>query len=361
MQKLLFALLLISFTVQGQQNYQLSDFYTYDPAIEARIDSIVENLDDQTLVGQLIMPAAGKYGKSDAHIEELVKKRLIGGLLLLNGEKEEFHQMTRRLDSLSLAHGGLPFLYSADAEPSLIKYKIKNSTTVTKAIDHQSKGQVKETAQTICKDLHYMGINFNFAPVIDVSDKNEAIGNRSFGDNRDTVISWSNCFAQTTQSENIVATVKHFPGHGQVKGDSHHQLVYVDGELKEAPNYQSLIDSGVIAIMVGHIAVKNNDKYGTDGLPSTCSEKIVNGLLRDEMGFKGIVVTDAMGMKGVSSVPQSGLKAISAGCDILLMPVHEKQDIDDILNAIKNNPELRAQVMQSVRKILRLKIVLGVI
>ncbi len=86
----------------------------------------------------------------------------------------------------------------------------------------------------------------------------------------------------------IIATAKHFPGHGFVVGDTHEKLVFIDGEMKEVPNYQPVIDNGVLSIMVAHIAVKNNEKYNTEGLPSTCSREIVTDLLKNELGFRGI-------------------------------------------------------------------------
>ena len=98
---------------------------------------------------------------------------------------------------------------------------------------------------------------------------------------------------------------KHFPGHGRVAGDTHKKLVYIDGELTELGLYPPMIEAGVLSIMVGHIAVENNDKYSTDGAPATLSPTIVNDLLRDELGFKGIIITDAMNMGAVAEIPES--------------------------------------------------------
>jgi len=231
----------------AQNKYQISDFFIYNPKIEQKIDSLLEQMTAVEKVGQLIVAAAGRLGKSDAHIEKLVTEKKVGGILLLNGDKEGFTQKVKTLNALNLSVGGLPLTYSADAEPSLIKYKIKGSTPVKKAIDHNSRREVVSTTQTICDDLDYIGITQNYAPVVDISTSNKAIGNRSFGDNPDSVIIWSNTFIKTTQARNIVATAKHFPGHGQVVGDTHHKLVYIDGEMTETSNYQTLIDNGVLS------------------------------------------------------------------------------------------------------------------
>ena len=104
-----------------------------------------------------------------------------------------------------------------------------------------------------------------------------------------------------------------------VSGDTHKSLQVINGALKEIQNYPPLIKDGVLSIMVAHIAIENNDMFSTNGLPSTCSRKVVQELLRDSLKFKGLIVTDAMNMGGVRNVPNNNAKAIAAGCDILLM------------------------------------------
>ena len=179
--------------------------------------------------------------------------------------------------------------------------------------------------------------------------------------NPENIIPWSSAFIKTTQSKNIIATAKHFPGHGLVTGDTHKSLQMIDGELKEIKNYPSLISDSVLSIMVAHIAVKNNEKYNTDGLPSTCSEKIVTDLLKKEMGFKGLIVTDAMNMGGVVSVKNSNIKAISAGCDILLMPLNAEKAHKEILQEYEKDPAFKKRVDESAKKIVRMKVSLGLI
>jgi beta-N-acetylhexosaminidase len=169
-------------------------------------------------------------------------------------------------------------------------------------------------------------------------------------------------FIEGTQSDNIVATAKHFPGHGYVQGDTHKQTVYIDGELKEIDVYKPLIEAGVISIMIAHVTVENNDKYGTNGLPSTCSPVIVSGLLRRELGFDGIIVTDAMNMMAaVNSGESAPLKAALAGCDMILMPTSEKGLLEELVNAQQNNEEVKAQFDASVKRILKLKLCLNLI
>lgn len=340
------------------QHYSLSDFFQYDAALEQKTDSIFDQMNDTSRVGQMIIPAAGGHGKPTEHINMLISKNYIGGVLLLNGTKAGFTDMVKQFNQLNEQSGGIPFIYSADAEPSLIGYKIKDCTPVKKANLMVSREEVRFYAQSICNDLADIGINYNYAPVVDMSP-NEAITYRSFGNNSDTAQIWSRIFIEETQKNRIVATAKHFPGHGYVVGDTHKQLVYIDGEMKEVANYIPLIKAGVLSIMVAHIAIRNNDTYNTNDMPSTVSRNIVTGLLKQEMNFKGLVVTDALNMGGVASIPDCELKAAKAGCDLLLMPIDEEKALRDILNEINRDTQFKQQVYASVRKIIRLKICLG--
>ncbi len=342
------------------QDFSLDDFYKEDQLLRMKVDAVFSQLNDTAKVGQIIVPSLGKHGKPTAHVVELAKKGMLGGILLLNGSVTTFTKFRKQFDSICKANNVLLPIYSADAEPTLIRYKIKETTPVPKTNEIKTIEKIEEVANTISKDLIKIGITQNFAPVIDASP-NKTVSNRSFGLDRDTVTLFSNQFITTTQSNGIVATAKHFPGHGYVVGDTHKKLVYIDGELREVNNYKPIIENGVLSIMVAHIAVKNNGIYNTNDLPSTCSRKIVTDLLKEELGFKGLVITDAMNMGGVSSIKKSGVKATMAGCDMLLMPVNEEQDVKDILAEMKVNEDYKAQIYDSVKKIIKLKICLGLI
>lgn len=357
MKNIIIIIFILVARISFSQNYTLQDFYTYDARLAQKTDSIFNALNDTSRIGQMIIAAAGRLGKSDEHIQKIIKKKYIGSVILLNGSKQGFINKIEKFNNLN---SGIPLIYSADAEPSLIGYKIKDCTPVKKANLMLSRAEVRKYANIICKDLKQIGINYNYAPVVDMSP-NVAISNRSFGNNSDTAQVWANIFIQETQRNGIVATAKHFPGHGYVIGDTHKKLVYIDGEMKELQNYIPLINNGVLSIMVAHIAIKNNEKYQTNDLPATCSKKIVTGLLKTEMKFKGIVITDAMNMGGVVSVPNCELKAAIAGCDAILMPVNEEKAIFDILGETEVNPMFKQQVYASVKKIIRLKICLGMI
>ena len=343
-----------------ESTFSLNDYLKENTDLDKEVEAIFEALDDTAIVAQLIMPAVGKYGQTEELIKQHIKERVIGGVLMLNGTKVGFTKLIQQFEKMNDSIGNIPFLYSADAEPSLVNNKIKGSTIVKKANEIKTIEEVMACAKTISADLNSIGINYNFSPVVDMSS-NSTVGYRGFGSNPANIIPWSNAFIQETQNKNIIATAKHFPGHGLVTGDTHKSLQVIDGELKEIHNYPELIEKGVLSIMVAHIAVKNNPQFDTKGLPSTLSETIVKQLLRDSLGFKGLIVTDAMNMGGVVSVPESAYKAVNAGCDILLMPVDAKKSHSELLKKYKSNPEFKAKVNASAKRIIRMKVCAGLL
>jgi beta-N-acetylhexosaminidase len=341
-----------------QTEFKLTDYLSENRDLDAAVEKIYASLDDTAIVAQLIMPAIGRLGQSEATIKKHIEKRQIGGLLMLNGTKEEFTNWITQFNSMNQTLGNVPFLYSADAEPSLVNRKIIGSHPVKKANEMKTIDEVIAYTDTISMDLNDIGINYNFSPVVDMSP-NKTVGFRSFGAVPANIIPWSNAFIQQTQKNGIIATAKHFPGHGLVSGDTHKSLQVIDGELKEISNYPALIENGVLSIMIGHLAVKNNSKYDTKGLPATLSSVIVTDLLRKEMKFKGLIVTDAMNMGGVTSTPNSNVKAIEAGCDILLMPIDAAKAHTEILAKYKTDAAFKKQVEAAAKRIIRMKICTG--
>ncbi|MGB0934016.1 MAG: glycoside hydrolase family 3 N-terminal domain-containing protein [Lishizhenia sp.] len=339
-------------------DFQLTDFFEKDTLLEGCVNHTLSTLSPGEIVAQLIMPAVGKYGQEKALIERLTIEGKIGGVLMLNGSKNEFTNWISTFNTINDSLKRVPFLYSADAEPSLINRKITGTKTVQKANTLKSKEEVVACAETISDELNAIGINYNFAPVVDMSP-NKTVGWRSFGHAPDSVIDWSNAFIQASQQQNILATAKHFPGHGFVTGDTHKKLVYIDGELKEIKNYPKLIDQGVMSIMIAHIAIKNNPTFNTNDLPSSISSKIVTELLRDSLNFQGLIVTDAMNMGGVSFIENANTKAIDAGCDILLMPLNAEKAHKELLDKYLTDSLFKEKVNLAAARILRAKYAAG--
>lgn len=341
--------------------YTLHDFYSSNESIDKKVEKILSDLDPKERIAQMIVVAAGTNGKPTARVDGLIREKAVGGVLMLSGEKDQVKRLVHRFDSLASQYGLLPLIFSSDAEPSLINRKIKGTQIVPKTVELETIEICDSVATIISDELLSMGIQHNYAPVVDLSPNNEAITNRTFGNDSITVVKLSNAFIKTSQEKGVAATAKHFPGHGLVSGDTHYKLVTIDGEMKEVNNYKSLIDNGVISIMVGHIAVVNNARYETNGLPSSCSKEIVTDLLKRELGFKGIVVTDAMNMGALQTIENASLKAVEAGCDMILMEPNEIKLLEDIFIKYNNYVAFKNQIDQSVRKILRLKVCLNLI
>ena len=360
-------ILTISFTITiflsvNAQSNKLQDFYTYDPVIEHKVDVVFNSLNDTTRVAQMIVTSAGELGKPESVILNLVTENKIGGIVFLKGTKANHKQMIDTINIIIDSQKQLPILFSIDAEPSLFNGRLKGTSPIINTIDIKTIKQSDSIARIINDNLLEIGFRQNFAPVVDISPQNEAIKNRSFGNDKVKEIELSKQFIQTTQEQGIIATAKHFPGHGLVKGDTHKKSVYIDGELQELNVYPPLIEAGVLSIMMAHITIINNKKYNTNGLPASCSRNIVTDLLKNELGFKGLIITDALNiMKAVTIIDNAPLLASKAGNDMLLMPIDEIKTINSILDEMRINPIYKEQVYQSVKKIIRLKIFLGLI
>ena len=176
----------------------------------------------------------------------------------------------------------------------------------------------ERVAAAIGSDLAAVGVNLNFAPVADVNTnpRNPVIGIRSFGSEPELVARHVAAFVRGLQSTGVAACAKHFPGHGDTEADSHHELPTAGGDLGAAlVPFRAAIDAGVRAIMTAHILVPE-----LDDVPATLSRRLLHGLLREEFGFGGLVITDALDMKGVATVGAAvGVEALAAGADALCL------------------------------------------
>jgi len=342
------------------QEISLNSYYNYHPEVDYKVDSIFNALPLRDKVAQMIVTSVGKNGKEYREVERLIRNRSVGGVIVMGGEKNAHKQAVANLNDLAAVHRNVPLLFSMDAEPSLLKGRVKGAQLVGETNDIKTIEQSDSITKIINRELHDIGIHHNYAPVLDISANNAAIKKRSYGNDPATVTNLANSFISKSQQEGIIATAKHFPGHGLVTGDTHHQSVYIDGELQELSNYPPVIANNVLSIMVAHIVVKNNPHYNTNGLPSTLSRNIVTDLLRNQLGFKGLIITDALNvMKAVTIFEDAPLMASKAGCDIILMPQDEEAVIASILKEMSVNPDYQAQVMESVKRMLRLKVCAG--
>lgn len=338
--------------------FTLKDYYTENAELDKKVNDIVSGLSDDQKVAQLIISSAGSNGKSLGEVSSLIRDGIIGGVIYLGGSKDEFTSMSSELQTTAVNSSQPPLLISTDGEPSLINRKISGIPEFPKTNTITTIEDAGGMASEIASILKGMGITQNYAPVCDYGYNQEIISSRSFGGNEMNVGTLAVEFIKSTQENGVIATAKHFPGHGNVSGDSHNKVVFINGELIELPIFKEAIDGGVISVMAGHIAIKNNPNYNTNGLPATLSSDILEGLLREELGFKGLIITDGMNMGAVTKISNASYKAFLAGCDLILMEPDERGLHSDILSGM-NDPAIKSRVEESVKRIIRAKVCLG--
>ncbi len=333
-------------------------------------DSVLSSMTLEEKAGQMVMVLAfGTYSNAGsdefAHLSRLVEERGIGGVILSHGDVYESAYLLNRLQS----RAKIPLLVSADLERGLAM-RIRRGTPFP---DEMAIGATRDTAlayevgKAIAREARAIGVHQNYAPVADVNTnpRNPVINTRAFGDDVDMVQRMVVAFTHGTQEGGALATVKHFPGHGDTGLDSHLELPvlpFTRGRLDsvELKPFRAAINSGVQSVMIAHLAVPAIEQDAS--IPASLSSHVITDLLRKEFGFGGLVVSDAMEMRGVVrgySVTESTVKAVRAGTDMILLPLDADLAITAIAAAVRNREISEEQVNASVRKILETKHALG--
>ncbi len=329
-----------------------------------RIGIWAENkLDSMTLeekVGQLFMVAA--YSNKDeyhfAQIERLIRKEKIGGLIFMQGGPGRQVNLINRYQKAS----EIPLLMATDAEWGLsmrLDSTIRFPKNMTLGAIRDSM-PIFELGLEIGRQCRAVGIQVNFAPVVDVNNnpRNPVINDRSFGENPRNVAIKGLHYIKGMEYANCIGTAKHFPGHGDTDTDSHLDLPIIEhgrGRLDSVELYpfRFMFENDIPGVMVAHLYIPVLDN--TKNLASTLSPKVVNGLLREEMGFKGLIFTDALGMKGVTKFWADGetdLKAFKAGNDVLLFTKDVPKAKELILKSIQSGEVSEKELDRRVLKIL---------
>ncbi len=269
---------------------------------------------------------------------------------------------------------GVPLLITTDQEHGAIVRLGEPATLFPGNMALGASGtaaDAREAARISGEELRAVGINMNHAPDADVNVNaaNPVIGVRSFGGDPQAVAELTAAQVEGYQSggeAGVVASPKHFPGHGDTDGDSHEDLPIVDHSLEEwreidAPPFRAAVDAGAGAIMTGHLQFPALDPSGD---PATLSEPILTGLLREELGYDGVVITDSLGMEGVrQSYPDEEVpvRALQAGVDMLLMPPDLDLAYNAVLDAVASGELTEDRIDESVRRILTLKQEQGIV
>ncbi len=329
-------------------------------------DSVYRSLTLEERIGQLIFARANFSGKGYLEaVDTYIEKYNIGGVTFFSGDPLSQALQTNRWN----AKAKTPLFVSIDAEWGL-GMRLKNTQKYPLQMTLgaiRTDSLLYRMGREIGRQCRRMGIHLNFAPVVDVNSNpaNPVIGMRSFGEDPKSVGSKGILYMKGMQDEGILACAKHFPGHGDTRQDSHETLPVVDRSKKELRKtelvpFRMLIDQGVASIMVAHLALPALDKRKNH--PSSLSYKIVTKLLKEKMGFQGLVISDGLDMKGVTKYYKKGeiaLEAFKAGNDILLIPEDIPASVEAIKTALNKGKIDMSQLETSCKKILRYKYLSG--
>jgi len=357
MKKTLFLFLLISFTL-------LTNAQTSKKSIW--VDSIYNTLSLEEKFGQLLMVRANQSKKDYIPtLDQYIKEYNLGGVCFFAASPQAQISQTQKWQKIAKT----PLLIGIDAEWGLgmrLSNTISYPFALTLGSIHND-SLIYQMGRQIGQECQRMGIHLNFAPVVDINNNpnNPVINSRSFGDDPINVANKAAMYMHGLQDAGIIATAKHFPGHGDTGSDSHYTLPIVSHEKARLDSielfpYKQLIKEGLSGVMVAHLYVPAYENE--DNLATTLSPKIVTQLLRKDLGFKGLIVTDALDMKGVTKYFPSGeieVRALLAGNDILLLPENIPAAINGLKKAYESGRIPQDLLEKKCKKILSYKYDLG--
>ncbi|MFW5420241.1 glycosyl hydrolase [Nocardiopsis sp. CNT-189] len=335
------------------------------PDAAATAEEAMAGMELADKVGQLlVLTAAGTTAEENAEAIEAYRP---GGFIYFPENLTDVEQITALSNGLQESAGkasGAPLFLGIDQEQGMVARlplgaHFPDAMAVGATRDTE---QAAALARTTATELKALGINMDYAPDADVNvnPDNPVIGIRSFGSDPELVADMAIAEAEAFEEAGVVPVVKHFPGHGDTDVDSHTGLPVVDKpraewEETDLPPFRRAVEAGVDAVMTAHVFVPELDDSGE---PSTLSPEVIDGVLRGELGFDGVVTTDALNMEGVRQTHGDGeiaVRAIEAGADQLLMPPDPKAAVDAVTAAVQEGRITEERLDESVRRILELK------
>jgi len=329
------------------------------PVDDYWVEKTLRQMTLEEKAGQLIFPS---YHNKEEVAFRLLKTVKPGGFIAYHGGTAlHLAELINHLQEESEQ----PLLMTADFERGVGCY-IDDATDLPGNMALGASGRlsdVKEAARITAIESRAIGVPLTFAPVLDVNNNpnNPIINIRSFGEDPQMVARLGVAWIKSAQKHGLLATGKHFPGHGNTHIDSHSSIAKIEGSVKELHNVEllpfekAIKDAHVSGIMTAHLWIP---AYEPTPIPATLSKKIMSRLLRNEFGFEGILFTDAMNMKGVAkgvTFEESIVRAIEAGCDAILMPSDPEKARSVIVGAVKNGRLKTERIDASVRRILAAK------
>lgn len=332
-------------------------------------DALLQAMSLEEKIGQLQMPdSPGEYtGKDDPareKLDRLVREGKVGGIMFLKGSLFSAAMLANHFQSIAPR----PLLISADMERGLAM-RLDGATRFPTAMAVSAAGDPAlsmRMGEAVAEEARAAGLHWNFAPSVDLNSnpRNPVINTRSYGDTPERASRMADALIEGMQPGGLIATAKHFPGHGDVSVDSHLALPVLEADSLRLEEYElkpfrSAVRKGVLSVMTGHLAVPK--LTGTMD-PASVSRPLVTGLLRGKLGFRGLIVTDALNMKALyngHNVGEISIRAFEAGNDILLFSPDPDRTYDALLEAVRTGRIGEERVDRSVRRILQAKRWLG--
>ena len=342
-------------------------FYAETPAAKKWVKKQFRKLSkDQRIAQLMIIRAHSNLGADHiAQVTDLISKYNVGGLCFFQGGPVRQAKLTNFYQSIAKT----PLMITIDAEWGL-GMRLDSVIPFPRQLMQGAgadEGVIYDIGKAVGQQCKRMGIQVNYAPVIDINNNplNPVINDRSFGEDKYRVTRMAIAYTKGIQGEGVMATVKHFPGHGDVSVDSHKDLPVINKtreqlEQLELYPFRELIKAGIGSVMIAHLSVPSIDTSAH--LPSSLSPQHINGLLRNDLGFKGISFTDALEMQGVTKYYPKGeaaLRSIIAGNDLLCLPGDVPATIAAVHEAIDKGDLTWDDINAKVKKVLLVKYNLG--
>lgn len=330
------------------------------------IEKKIASLSLREKIAQMIISNSDGYSltkdsKEFQRLHDLIVNEKIGGFIFFKGNSIQEAELINDLQALSET----PLLISADFERGT-KMRLDDGSLFPNnmALGATRNPQLAyEMGLQIAKECRAVGVHQNYAPVVDVNNNsaNPIINVRSYGEDPELVSKLADQFIKGLQDGYVIATAKHFPGHGDTDIDSHNDLPVLHFNKERLDNielipFKSAIKNGVMSVMIAHLSLPfiDQEKY----VPASLSRKIIEDVLIDELKFKGLIITDALNMAGVVkhfSTSEVALRCLNSGVDLILMPQGESETISTIENAVRTGEVNEERINNSVRKILNAK------
>lgn len=355
--------------VKETEKTALSSGESAEEEIEKLINEM--SLHDKICQMMLVTPEAltgvGTATAAGQKTKEAMNEYPVGGVILFAKNLENGDQTTAMISNLQKygkEQNGIGLFISVDEEGGKVA-RVANNLGTTKLkpmFEYREQGleTAYDNAAVIAKDISQFGFNLDFAPVADTwsNPKNMVIGDRAYSDDYETVARLVSSAVEGFHSENIMCTLKHFPGHGDTEEDSHMGTAYVyktldELRMEEFLPFQAGISAGADMVMVGHITLPE-----LDTLPASLSSVIITNILRGELEYDGVVITDSLSMKALTDlygVDRIAVMAVQAGNDLLLCQTGMKSMVSALENAVASGEISEERIDQSVRRILTLK------